>query len=545
MRNKKVVISTVILALMLTIAAGVFITKGIKTEKKDDYVASSNNKTNNKKKNNKESDKEVPHPNEWGDNKDKLSLKDNRNFYKIQLSLDDDNKIIYGYERVKFKNNYSTALKDVVFHLYPDSYNSAETRPTIGQSVKKLKKSEIGDIKINSVNYNGSKVKYKEDNQILKFQLDKELKPGEEAEVVIDFTLTIPKSQDRLGYYGDEYSITNWYPILSIYDEEEGSWDENPFHPVGESNYSDCSDYQVEILVPEGMVVVTTGVEKNKEKQDNMDKFTFEAENVRDFVFFMSEDYKVVSKEVNGVKVNSYYLKYETTAKRMLDLACKSLEFFSETYGEYPYSEYDVVESPLSGGAMEYPTVTQMGYYTLMNDEASADNLTFEDEAVVHETAHQWFYSIIGNNEFEDPILDESFTSYATALFFEDLYGEYNRLAIKPSFLAYIFYYEPPIYRRTDQYTWDEFGTIVYYIGPVVLEDLRRKVGDETFDDIFKTYYNKYKYKNATLEGFLEIIEEKAGGEVSEYIRKAFTSNDYSADALKLNDEELKKIYNN
>ncbi|NLM34998.1 MAG: M1 family metallopeptidase, partial [Clostridiales bacterium] len=118
-------------------------------------------------------------------------------------------------------------------------------------------------------------------------------------------------------------------------------------------------------------------------------------------------------------------------------------------------------------------------------------------------------------------------------------------LAVKGSFLAYIYDYNPPIYRSTDQYSWNDFAVIVYKIGPIVLEDLRRKVGDEKFDDIFKTYYNKYKYKNASLEGFLDIVEEKGGSEVSEYIRKAFTSKDYSVEAMKLTDEEVKKILSN
>ncbi|NLZ48382.1 MAG: M1 family metallopeptidase [Clostridiales bacterium] len=523
MKNKKKVISGLIIGFLLVVTVGIFIAKEIYAENKKDYIASNDNigKSNNYK--------EVPHPKEWGENQEQLNLRDNRTAYKIQVSLDENNKKILGYERVKFRNNYNTSLKDVVFHLYPDSYNSAETRPSIGESTRVLSKSEIGDIKINSVTYNGQKVKYTEDNQVLKFNLDKDLRPGEEAEAVIDFTLQIPESRDRLGYYENKYSITNWYPILSIYDEEQGLWDENPFHPVGESNYSDCSDYQVEILVPKGMVVATTGVEKNKESRNGMDKFTFQAENVRDFVFFMSENYKVISKEVNGVKVNSYHLGYENAARRMLDLACKSLEFFSKTYGEYPYSEYDVVETPLEGGAMEYPTITQMGFYSTMDATPSADNLSFEDEAVVHETAHQWFYSIIGNNEFKEPILDESFTSYATALFFENLYGEDNQYGIKRTFLNNNYPYKPPIYRSTDQYSWREFSIIVYYIGPVVLEDLRSKVGDEMFDDIFKTYYNRYRYKNATLEGFLGVVKEKAGSEISEYIRNAFTSNDYSA----------------
>ena len=85
MKNKKLVISSLIVAFILIIAAGIFITQGIKIEKKDNYVASSNTTDDNTSKKNKV----IPHPKEWGDNKDKLSLKDNRTAYKIQVSFDE------------------------------------------------------------------------------------------------------------------------------------------------------------------------------------------------------------------------------------------------------------------------------------------------------------------------------------------------------------------------------------------------------------------------------------------------------------------------
>ncbi|WP_163215801.1 M1 family metallopeptidase [Clostridium thermarum] len=533
MRNKKVIIG-LIMALTLSVPVGGYLVYNSVTVSRQTTIQQEvNSKGGGKNKAEDTAKEEITHPREWEDGEE-LRLTENRNAYKLQIALDEKGKKILGHQKIKFRNNYNTSLKDIVFHLYPDSYNTAETRPSIGGTPPKLAEIEIGDIKIDRVNYNGEAMSYSEDNQILKIKLNKELKPGEVGEVTIDFTLKIPYSQDRLGYCRNQYSITNWYPILSIYDETEGSWDENPFHPVGESNYSDCSDYMVEIAVPKDVVVITTGVQIAKKNEGDLNKYIFEADNTRDFVLFMSSEYKVVSKEVDGVKVNSYYLYEESTAKRMLDLACKSLQYFNDTFGKYPYPEYDVVESYLSGGAMEYPTVTQMGPYGKMSENYNANELTFYDEAVVHETAHQWFYSTIGNNEFEDPILDESFTSYATALFFEDLFGKDNPLGVKGSFLDNSYRYTSPIYRSTDKYTWNEFSVIVYKIGPVVLEDLRRQVGEEKFMEIFRTYYQTYKFKNATLEGFLKIIEEKSSKDISNYIRTAFTSDTYSTDALRL-----------
>lgn len=546
MRNRKIIIGLVAVLLVLASGISYFIVRSFSNKSREQNTIGQQDikdteKTQDKSSTAEKEKVEVIHPKEWGDGEE-LKLVDNRNAYKLQIALDPEGKKLLGHQRVKFRNNYKYALKEIVFHLYPDSYNTAETRPSIGTTTQKLTESEIGDIKIDSVAVNNSEMRYSEENQILKISLDRELKPGEITEVALDFTLKIPRSRDRLGHYREQYSITNWYPILSIYDEVAAAWDENPFHPVGESNYSDTSDYTVEVAVPKGMVVVTTGVQKDIDNVDTMDKFTFTASNIRDFVLFMSKDYKVISKEVDGVKVNSYYMKQEDTAKRMLDLACKSLEFFNDTYGKYPYPEYDVVESSLEGGAMEYPTVTQMGPYNKMDEQYRPDTLTFYDEAVVHETAHQWFYSTIGNNEFMDPILDETFTSYATALFFENLYGEYNPLAVKGAFLSDLYRYTSPIYRSTDKYTWNDFGVIVYKIGPVVLEDLRRKVGQEKFAEIFKTYYETYKFRNATLQGFLKIVEEKAGSEVSKYVYNAFTSTNYSTSAMMVSGEELEKI---
>jgi hypothetical protein len=472
----------------------------------------------------------------------KAAINGDRALYSLDLTLNTTDKTIKTHQTVKFKNKYNTSLKEVVFHLYPDSYNSAETMPTIGGNIKKLTEDELGDIKIDSFKVNGAALQFTENNQILKAKLDNELKYGETLQLDIDFTLKIPKGKDRLGYYRDQYSLTNWYPILSIYDERTNTWDENPFYPVGESNYSDSSDYIATITVPKDMKVAATGVKLSEKNANDIDKITFEAVNNRDFVLFMSKDYKVLSKEVEGIRVNSYYLREETTAKRMLDLASESLKYFSDTFGKYPYPEFDVVESYLQGGAMEYPTVIQMGPYPYLSPEYKENNLTFFDEAVVHETAHQWWYSTVGNNEFKEPVLDETFTAYSTALFFEKLYGEYSSKAVKATFLAQPIIAGAPIYRSTDQYTWRDFSAVVYKLGPVVLEELRQKVGKDAYINIFRSYYESYKFKNATLEGFLKIIKEKSGSEVSEYIRNAFTSQNYSMDKMLLSQQEFKKI---
>ncbi len=348
-----------------------------------------------------------------GNENKQIELKDGRSFYKLDVVLDEKRNIIYGYEKVKFKNNYKDELKEVVFHLYPDSYSKKDTMPTIGPIPRMLLTEEnYGKIDIEKVSLNGEDLSFVDKNQVLKVPLKSTLKPEETIELDINFSLKVPKGTDRLGFKNEQYSITNWYPILSIYDEKTKTFDETPFYPVGESNYANCSDYEVNIIVPKDMVVASSGNVEIKNKDRNHDIASCKGTNIRDFDFFMSKDYKCLTKTQNGITIKSYYLKYKETGERMLNLASESIEFFNKTFGKYPYNTYSVVETYLSGGAMEYPNITQMGHYKKLPSEYSNDSRDFLDEAVVHETAHQWWYSTVGNNEFKDPILDESFTSY-------------------------------------------------------------------------------------------------------------------------------------
>lgn len=162
---------------------------------------------------------------------------------------------------------------------------------------------------------------------------------------------------------------------------------------------------------------------------------------------------------------------------------------------------------------------------------------------MVHETGHQWFYSAVGNDEFKEPVLDESFTSYVTALFYENTFGKYGALAVKASFLNTPIHDSDPIVRAVDKYSSNsEYVKLIYYHAPVVLEDFRQRVGSEKLIEVFKDYYEKYKFKNTTFEVFLEVVKAHCGSENSDFLKKSLTSGNYSMDRLILSQDELSKI---
>src|SRR5699024_8398409 len=100
-----------------------------------------------------------------------------------------------------------------------------------------------------------------------------------------------------------------------------------------------------------------------------------------------------------------------------MEVALESLQFFDEKIGPYPHDQLDVIILDQSGG-MEYP-----GIVTVM------DSLQGYAEIIAHEIAHQWFYGVVSNDAFHDPLVDEGMTQFATYLFLVDsAWGAYDEV---------------------------------------------------------------------------------------------------------------------
>lgn len=479
---------------------------------------------------------------------------DNLTEYNMELKLNEEKHILEGKQDVVFVNTYEDSLNELVFHLYPDAYESYETLPTIGifyfeemDNLPQLSEEEKGYIDIEKVYIDGKYVEYKEKDQVLKIFLKEPIKQGQEVNITIEFTLKIPLGQNRLHYMNDVYSLTNWYPILSIYDEETNKWDERPYHPIGESNYSDVSNYTVKITVPKDMVLVPTGKIVKESVYEKSKTVTIRAEKVRDFVIMMSPKYKAKTTEVDGIKIDMYYLddRSEDIAKAILDEVAKTVEFMNHRFGRYAYDELKMAETYLSGGAMEYPQVIQFGkigaFFEDINIEEKAPWII---EAAVHEAIHQWWYVGVGSDEFSEPFLDESLTVFTTAYYFENQYGKFHENGVNYVIRQSLYNMDKkPINTSVDDFTdWGEYSRIIYEWGPKFFEDLRQRVGEDKFVEILRSYYERYLYKNATIEDLLKLITELAGEEVGKAMHEAVTESDYNPINIALTPEEEKII---
>ena len=148
---------------------------------------------------------------------------------------------------------------------------------------------------------------------------------------------------------------------------------------------------------------------------------------------------------------------------------------------------------------------------------------------IIHETAHQWWYGLVGNDEYHYPWLDEALTEYSTLLFYDNNEG-YNLShsemlnAYKSNYTLFITVYQDVLgdintsMRAIDEYdTEPEYTYCTYVKGVLMYESLYQLIGKDKFVDGLKEYFNLNKYSNATPDALISAFESASKTELDSF----------------------------
>ena len=426
--------------------------------------------------------------------------------YDLDLALDIEAATVSGHERLVYTNAETVPLETLYLRLFPNS-------PSYG-----------GTMTVTNLMLDGQPIRGERELQgsALRVDLEPALPPEGQIELSLDFSLALPTDQHpadsrepgggyrQLGYYEQTVALANAYPIVPVYNDEGWNIELAPSH--GDAVFADVAFFDVTITGPQRMTLAASGTCGASLTGTEENTWSCIAAPMRDFNAVLRDDYQVESQDVDGVTVKSvFYAEHAEGGGRALDYASDTVRLFNARIGAYPFTELDVVETPTLAGGIEYPglVVINRSYY--------ADGSERMEWVVVHEVLHQWWYSLVGNDQVDEPWLDEALTQYCTLLYYEDKYGE----DVASRLLESVFRrpYEQLQEAGNDKpaglpvaaYDSSEYGPIVYQKGPLYFHELRQQVGEDAFWEILQRYFDQNRYRIATPEDWLTAVEAVTG----------------------------------
>lgn len=445
--------------------------------------------------------------------------------YEINIIYDNDNKTLTNTQTVDYVNNSDAILTKVCFHLYPTAFEEgAINKPVSELNMAKAypNGNSYANINITRTKLNGQDISplYEgEDDDILVVQLTERLLPTQKTSIYFEYSVVLPNVLHRFGYGSNTINLANFYPVACVY--ENGDWDTSPYHSNGDPFYSDMANYEVNITYPSALTLASTGNQKTNASAENKST-SITANAVRDFACVLSDKFEVASKKEKNITYSYYYFDDETP-NTALQCAIDSIQTFSSLFVDYPYDTYSIVKADFVHGGMEYPNLVYI----------SSDITNYDDylNVIVHETAHQWWYNLVGNNEYKNPWQDESLTEFCTMLFY-DYNNNYTMTrkemtgAAYDNYLFFISIYkdilgsvDTRMNKAVNEYNTDpEYTYMVYVKGVLMYDSLYQLIGKTCFLKALKTYAQTYCYQNTTPEHLIACFEKSANTDLEGFI---------------------------
>ena len=314
---------------------------------------------------------------------------------------------------------------------------------------------------------------------------------------------------ESLGFGSFNFSENEEKPVVYSLNE-----------PIYASTWFPCNDLPSDkvlldlfITNDSSMVSVSNGILVGKASQNGKTtyhwKTTYPISTYLISIF--SADYEYFQDQYISVNNDTMSIDYFVFAEDLEDakkdfaMHPRAIKHFSELFGEYPFIEekYGVAQFMWSLGAMENQTITGIGKNFVSGNQ-------FFTGILVHELAHQWWGNAVTLESWKDIWLNEGFATYSEALYWEKENGPSSLRSTLRSFNTN--------FSGTKLFDPKKlFSRIIYNKGAWVLHMLRRELGDEKFFEILKTYFETYKYKNASTKDFIELTKSISNKDLTKF----------------------------
>jgi hypothetical protein len=385
--------------------------------------------------------------------------------YQLDVSLDYAGHTMTITQTIDYTNSTETSLSEVPLILPP-------IRTADGFSLLNF---QMG------TGYEASTYDFQ--NEILWLTVSPALEAGQRLSLNLLYKLEIPESQTAFGYTDRQMLLSDWYAFIPPYLPGEG-WLINQPGYVGEYLAYPLADFTVNVRLSPPMDSLVVAASAPLQSLDG-NCWRYSAQQVRNFSLAISPEYQVFSAGTDQVTIYAYlFPEHAALGARAASIALEAWVLYSELYGDNPRQFMSIIEADLTDG-LECDGL----FYLSESYFASADETpqNYFHLLVAHETAHQWFYGLVPNDQAFEPWLDESLAAYSELLYLERYYPDlvdwwwgFRVRAFGPTGAVNSIIY--------DFLTSRPYINAVYLRGVTFQQALRDAVGDEAYFTALKRY---------------------------------------------------------
>lgn len=456
--------------------------------------------------------------------------------YRIHLALNFEDRTYTGTERVRWVNRGEHPTSTLYFHLYPNVRVPGYAAPTDKTQAADEPRLEISEVRAVTKD---APLQFALDDQetTLRVYLPEPVPPNAALEIDLKFKGSVPEiDPEETGLVTHVFQQvsaairstrevrrardTNFrcrgvmmlgssYPVLAARDGDD--WFRKVESSIGDTLTTDAADYEVTVDAPRNVSVFTPAMAQPVENREKARSFV--AENLRDFAIIAGDNLRSEEKMVAGVTMRSIFRPdHEAAARRVLNIAADALRVFVARFGPLPMKTVSIVDAPLVAtlGSIECAGLSAIAsaFYldfdspTMRNmpDVIREQRASVEDSlewTVAHVVAHQWWGATVGNDSAREPVLDEALANWSALLYYRENHGEeqFNAALDEQVRGVYTLYRtfggedmeagrSARDYRNSFQYS-----AIVGSKGALMLEALRKLLGDERFFAALRDYY--------------------------------------------------------
>ena len=443
----------------------------------------------------------------------------------VEASLDSEAAVLTVSQTLTLSNRTGEAQDAAVLRTWPNAFQTPDTSPAAAED-KIYESCYLDGFSIGALVMSRARVaRDGQEAQTVAYRYTDEAKTvlsvpvpggwqaGEWITVSLAYTVQIPHMAYRFGVWDGIWALGNAFAIPAVW--EEGTWRTDEYYPVGDPFLSDCMNWTVNLSVPEGFLCAATGYARARTEEGRA-LYEFSAPAVRDFALVVSDRF-CIAQEVRDNVLVSAFATSQARARELLEDGRQALACFSARYGAYPYQSYTLCEINFPMGGMEYP-----GLAMIAADRLDAGGETLET-VVAHETAHQWWYAVVGSDPVNQAWQDEALCEFSVLEYGEERYGaawrqEREQREIESALRVTVPHGVTPGAPLERFSTMSEYSLVVYDRGAAMLCALDRMLGGE-LDAFLRAYYERFAFKRATREDFEALLEQVTGEDLAPLIR--------------------------